>query len=109
MDGQKSRLGHFFDGVTQPFAAQPGILHASIRHVVDSERRHLTDHQSADFKGLKRARDAHKVASEDSGLQTEIGTIDGRKRFVIIGEFLDRDHRTEDFHAVHAHVGLGIG
>src|SRR6266849_3676012 len=80
VDGKEARFGHFFNRVAQAFAPQAGVLHAAVRHVIDPESRHFTDHQAAHFQCLEGPRDALEIAREDAGLQAELGAIQRVKR-----------------------------
>ena len=102
-------FGHFFDGVTQALAAEAGIFDAAVGHVIDAERGNVTGDDAADFEFFVGLEEQLRIAGEDAGLHAVGGVVDLAKGLIEIRVRLDGDYGTENFLAVHFHVGLGAG
>ncbi len=94
-------LRHVLHRETHPFAPQPAVLDAAIRHVVDAVARHVVDHDAADLEPVPGIQHLEDVAGEDARLQPELAVVDDVQRgieiveSVLVGEFNINESRQD--------------
>src|SRR6056297_1582599 len=96
---QELPFGHVLDRAPEPLATEAGGLHAAVRHVVDAERRHVTDDQAAHLQAVEGALDQVVVVREQTRLQPEVGVVQARQGVVRVAVAEQRQDRAEDLFA----------
>src|SRR5690606_28978807 len=101
---QQARLGHVLDRGANAFAAQPGLLHAAVGHVVDADAGYVADDHAADLQPVPGAHRVRQVAGEHASLQPEVAVVDPVERLLEIVERLQYRHGAEDLLAIQVAV-----
>src|SRR6266496_5008667 len=103
---QQLGFGHFFDGVTEAFAAKAGILYAAVGHVIDAERGDVAGDDGANLKVVIGLKEQIGIPREDARLHAIGGAVHHAQRLIEIAIGLDGHDGSENFLAIYFHVRL---
>src|SRR6187401_590083 len=82
LQDDETLFGHLANGVRRSLARVAGVLDASVRHLVGTERRCLVDRDSAELERGRSAQRRLQVAREDPGLEAVARPVRERDRVV---------------------------
>src|SRR5690606_23840143 len=94
-DHQQPDLAHVLNGVLDALAAEAGILHPAVWHVVHAEAGHVAAHHAADLQPVPGAHGVVQAVGEHAGLQAEVRIVGRLQGRIEILEALQQRHRAE--------------